>query len=198
VIRPGPSNSLTDVAGLLVGNAQDAAARTGVTVVLAERAILAAVDVRGGAPGTINTDALRAGGLIQRVDGVVLSGGSVFGLEAAAGMIGWLAARGRGFADWGPCLPIATGAILFDLLNGGGKAWGNWPPYRDLADAAADAAGAEVALGNAGAGYGAVAGTLKGGLGTASAVDAASGITVTTLVAVNSVGSVTMPGSRTM
>ena len=178
MIRPGPSNSLTDVAGLLVGNAQDAAARTGVTVVLAERAILAAADVRGGAPGTINTDALRAGGLIQRVDGVVLSGGSVFGLEAAAGLIGWLAARGRGFADWGPCLPIVTGAILFDLLNGGGKGWGDRPPYRDLAHAAADAAGAEVALGNAGAGYGAVAGTLKGGLGTASAVDAASGITV--------------------
>ena len=128
----------------------------------------------------------------------MLSGGSVFGLEAATGLIGWLAARGRGFADWGPCLPIVTGAILFDLLNGGEKDWGDRPPYRELAHAAADAAGADVALGNAGAGYGAVAGTLKGGLGTASAVDAASGITVAALVAVNSVGSVTMPGSRTM
>ena len=105
-------------------------ARTGVTVVLAEPAALAAADVRGGAPGTINTDALRAGGLTQRVDGVVLSGGSVFGLEAATGLIGWLAAQGRGFAEWGPCLPIVTGAILFDLLNGGDKDWGAAPPYR--------------------------------------------------------------------
>jgi L-aminopeptidase/D-esterase-like protein len=198
VIRPGPRNSLIDVAGLLVGNAEDHMARTGVTVVLAERPTLAAADVRGGAPGTINTDALRAGGLIQKVDGVVLSGGSVFGLEAATGLIGWLAARGRGFADWGPCLPIVTGAILFDLLNGGEKGWGGRPPYRDLAHEAADAAGTEVALGNAGAGLGAVAGTLKGGLGTASVVDATSGITVSALVAVNSVGSVTMPGSSTM
>ena len=90
MIRPGPRNSLTDVAGLAVGNAQDHAARTGVTVVLAEPAVLAAADVRGGAPGTLNTDALRVGGLLQRVDGVVLSGGSVFGLEAATGLIGWL------------------------------------------------------------------------------------------------------------
>jgi len=114
--------------------------------------------VRGGAPGTINTDALRAGGLIQKVDGVVLSGGSVFGLEAATGLVGWLAARGRGFAGLGPCLPIVTGAILFDLLNGGEKGWGN----------------------------------------TASALDAATGITVSALVAANPVGPVTMPGSGTM
>ena len=198
MIRPGPRNSLTDVAGLLVGNAVDATARTGVTVVLAEWATLAAADVRGGAPGTINTDALRAGGLIQKVDGVVLSGGSVFGLEAATGLVGWLAARGRGFAGLGPCLPIVTGAILFDLLNGGEKGWGNRPPYRELTHAAADAAGVDVALGTAGAGYGAVAGTLKGGLGTASALDAATGITVSALVAANPVGSVTMPGSGTM
>ncbi len=198
MIRPGPRNSLTDVAGLLVGNAEDHGARTGVTVVLAEQSVMAAADVRGGAPGTINTDALRHGGLIQKVDGVVLSGGSVFGLEAATGLIGWLAARGRGFAGWGPCLPIVTGAILFDLINGGDKAWGGQPPYRDLAHAAAESAGVRVALGNAGAGLGALAGTLKGGLGTASAADASTGITVAALVAVNSVGSVTMPGSDTM
>ena len=198
MIRPGPRDSLCDVAGLLVGNAEDHGARTGVTVVLAEPAVLAAADVRGGAPGTINTDALRAGGLLQRVDGVVLSGGSVFGLEAATGLIGWLAQKGRGFAEWGPCVPIVTGAILFDLLNGGDKDWGAAPPYRGLAHAAAGAASREVALGNVGAGLGAVAGTVKGGLGTASALDASSGITVGALVAVNSVGSVTMPGSGTM
>ena len=198
MIRPGPRDSLCDVAGLLVGNAEDHAARTGVTVVLAEPAALAAADVRGGAPGTINTDALRAGGLLQRVDGVVLSGGSAFGLEAATGLIAWLAAQGRGFGEWGPCIPIVTGAILFDLLNGGDKGWGGTPPYRALAHAAAAAASREVALGNVGAGLGAVAGTVKGGLGTASAVDTTTGITVGALVAVNSVGSVTMPGSGTM
>ena len=198
MIRPGARDSLCDVAGLLVGNAEDHAARTGVTVVLAEPSALAAADVRGGAPGTINTDALRAGGLLQRVDGVVLSGGSVFGLEAATGLIGWLAERGRGFGEWGPAIPIVTGAILFDLLNGGDKGWGGAPPYRGLAQAAAEAAGREVALGNVGAGLGAMAGTVKGGLGTASAVDATTGITVGALVAVNSVGSVTMPGSGTM
>jgi L-aminopeptidase/D-esterase-like protein len=198
MIRPGRRNGLGDVAGLLVGNAQDDAARTGVTVVLADRPAQAAVDVRGGAPGTINTDILRPGGLISKVDAVVLSGGSVFGLEAAAGLTAWLAERGRGFLEWGPCLPIVSGAILFDLLNGGDKAWGGSPPYRTLAQRAADGASAETALGNAGAGLGAVAGAVKGGLGTASAVDATTGITVAALVAVNSVGSVTMPASRTM
>jgi L-aminopeptidase/D-esterase-like protein len=198
MIRPGRRNGLGDVAGLLVGNAQDDAARTGVTVVLADRPAQAAVDVRGGAPGTINTDILRPGGLISKVDAVVLSGGSVFGLEAAAGLTAWLAERGRGFLEWGPCLPIVSGAILFDLLNGGDKAWGGSPPYRALAQRAADGASAETALGNVGAGLGAVAGAVKGGLGAASAVDATTGITVAALVAVNSVGSVTMPGSRTM
>ena len=198
MIRPGARNGLGDVAGLTVGHAEDHRARTGVTVVLAERAAMAAVDVRGGAPGTINTDILRPGGLIAKVDAVVLSGGSVFGLEAAAGLTAWLAQQGRGFLDWGPCLPIVTGAILFDLVNGGDKEWGGTPPYRDLAQRAAEAAGPAARLGNVGAGLGAVAGGFKGGIGTASAVDHATGITVAALVAVNSVGSVTMPGSRTM
>ena len=198
MIRPGARNGLGDVAGLTVGHAEDHRARTGVTVVLAERAAMAAVDVRGGAPGTINTDILRPGGLIAKVDAVVLSGGSVFGLEAAAGLTAWLAQQGRGFLDWGPCLPIVTGAILFDLVNGGDKEWGGTPPYRALAQRAAEAAVPEARLGNVGAGLGAVAGGFKGGIGTASAVDHATGITVAALVAVNSVGSVTMPGSRTM
>lgn len=198
MIRPGPLNALSDVAGLVVGNAEDAHARTGVTVVLPQHAVAAAVDVRGGAPGTINTDALRPGGLIREVHGLVLSGGSAFGLEAATGLMAWLAARGRGFTQWGPCIPVVAGAILFDLANGGDKDWGEAPPYRRLAQVAADAAGTAVRLGNAGAGYGAVAGPLKGGLGTASAVDEATGVTVAALVAANPVGSVVMPGSRTM
>jgi L-aminopeptidase/D-esterase-like protein len=197
VIRPGPRNSLADVAGLLVGNAEDLAVRTGVTVVLPEEAALAAVDVRGGAPGTINTTALAPGGLVREVHGLVLAGGSAFGLEAATGLMTWLAARGSGFADWGPCVPIVAGAILFDLLNGGDKAWGEVPPYRRLAQAAAAAAGTEFRLGNAGAGLGAVAGRLKGGLGTASAFDPATGVTVAALVAANPLGSATMPDSPT-
>ena len=121
MIRPGRHNSLTDVAGLTVGNAEDQAARTGVTVVLAEPQARAAVDVRGGAPGTINTEALLPGGLIHSIDAVVLSGGSAFGLEAATGLMSWLRARGRGFGQWGPAIPIVAGAILFDLVNGGDK-----------------------------------------------------------------------------
>ena len=199
MILPGAHNAITDVAGLSVGSAEDGRARTGVTVLLPDAAAAAAVDVRGGAPGTINTEALRPGGIIREVHGIVLSGGSAYGLEAATGLMSWLAVRGRGFCDWGPCIPVVTGAILFDLLNGGAKDWGEQPPYRALARAAADAATTgPVRLGNAGAGLGAVAGTLKGGLGSASAVDPATGLTVGALVAVNSVGSVTMPGSTTM
>ncbi|MFO1070343.1 MAG: P1 family peptidase [Geminicoccaceae bacterium] len=197
MIRPGPRNALTDVHGLAVGNAEDMGARSGVTVVLAERPTLAAVDVRGGAPGTINTSALDHGGLISHVDGIVLSGGSAFGLEAATGLMSWLAAHGRGFNRWGPVIPIVTGAILFDLVNGGDKAWGREPPYRALAMQAADKAGPKFATGNAGAGTGAVAGPYKGGLGTASAIDTSTGITVAALVAANPVGSPTMPDSPT-
>jgi L-aminopeptidase/D-esterase-like protein len=197
MIRPGARNSLADVAGLLVGNAEDEKAWTGTTVVLADPAALAAVDVRGGAPGTINTDALEPSGLIKEGHGIVLSGGSAFGLEAATGLMSWLAAHGRGFSDWGPPIPAVAGAILFDIANGGDKSWGDTPPYRRLAFEAADAAGVDFSLGNAGAGLGAVAGPYKGGLGTASAVDETTGITVAALVAVNPVGSPCMPGSPT-
>ncbi|WP_418157521.1 P1 family peptidase [Benzoatithermus flavus] len=91
MIRPGPRNSLTDIEGLLVGNAEDVVARTGVTAILAEPAAMAAVDVRGGATGTINASALALGGLVREVHGIALSGGSTFGLEAASGLMGWLA-----------------------------------------------------------------------------------------------------------
>ena len=198
MIAPGPRNSLTDVSGIQVGSAEDRDAWSGVTVVLPDQVTTVAVDVRGGAAGTINTAGLALGGLIREVHGLVLSGGSAFGLEAATGLMGWLAARGRGFGDWGTPVPLVAGAILFDLTNGGDKGWGEEPPYRRLARVAADAAGPDVRLGNAGAGYGAVAGPLKGGLGTASAVDGATGVTVAALVAANPVGSVVMPGSPTM
>jgi L-aminopeptidase/D-esterase-like protein len=194
-LSPGPRNLITDVAGILVGNADDPRIRTGVSVVLAERPAVAAVDVRGGAPGTRETDALDPSSLVETADAVVLSGGSAFGLEAASAAMTWLAARGRGFPVGEARVPIVPAAILFDLLNGGDKAWGESPPYAALGRAACAAAGESFALGNAGAGYGAKAGTLKGGLGSVSAVTA-DGLVLGALVAVNAHGETVMPGER--
>jgi L-aminopeptidase/D-esterase-like protein len=195
--RTGKRNLITDVAGISVGQAEDAAARTGVTVILAERAVLAAVDVRGGAPGTCETETLDPANLVGAVDAVTLSGGSVYGLGTAAGLVTWLGARGRGFrlrADV-PSAPIVPGAVIFDLANGGDKNWGENPPYRALAIAAAEHAGAEFMLGNAGAGLGATAGIHKGGTGSASVVTD-EGFTLGAIVIVNSVGSPVIPGTN--
>jgi len=192
-VAPGPHNLITDVAGIRVGNAEDAAVRTGVTVVLPERGAVAAVDVRGGAPGTRETDALDPTCLVPTVDAVVLSGGSSFGLEAGSAVMSWLAARGVGFPIGTVRVPIVPAAILFDLLNGGDKAWGESPPYARLARAACAAAGDRFALGNAGAGLGARAGSLKGGLGSVSAVTP-DGLQVGALIAVNAMGDTVMPG----
>jgi L-aminopeptidase/D-esterase-like protein len=186
--RPGPLNLITDVAGLSVGNADDRGALTGVTVVLPEDPAVAACDIRGGAPGTREMDALDPSSLVERIHGIVLSGGSVFGLEAASGVVQWLARRGVGFAFGAqplPC-PVVPSAILFDLANGGDKGW-NEPPYRALGRQACEAAGRTFEIGNAGAGLGATAGIYKGGLGSASVVW--QGMTVGALVAVNSFGS---------
>jgi len=194
MLEPGPLNLITDVEGIRVGNAEDVRVRTGVTVVLPEAACLAAVDVRGGAPGTRETDALDPTCLVDRIDAVVLSGGSAFGLEAGSAVTNWLAAQGRGFNVGSAVVPIVPAAILFDLLNGGAKDWGEHPPYAALGHAAALATGRGFALGNAGAGYGAKAGGLKGGLGSASAVSL-DGLQVGALVAVNAHGETVMPGS---
>lgn len=186
--RPGPLNLITDVAGLTVGNGEDLAALTGVTVVLPERPVVAAADVRGGGPGTRDLDALDPSALVEGVHGVVLSGGSVFGLDAASGVVEWLAERGVGFA-FGPQplpSPVVPSAVLFDIANGGDKGWPE-PPYRRLARAACQAATRAFAIGNSGAGLGATAGIFKGGLGSASIVY--DGLTVGALVAVNSFGS---------
>ena len=120
------------IPGVRVGQAHDAAARTGVTVILPDRASPCAVDVRGGGPGTRETDTLAQGNLITHVHGIALAGGSVYGLAAADGVCAWLGARGRGYAasanDAVPVSPIVPAAILFDLANGGDKAWGEDPP----------------------------------------------------------------------
>jgi L-aminopeptidase/D-esterase-like protein len=190
--RPGPRNLITDVSGLKVGQAHSAAARSGVTVILPDARAVCAGDVRGGGPGTRETDALAPETLVDAVDAVVLSGGSVYGLAAADGVAAWMGAQGRGFvvstAPGVPPSPVIPAAILFDLANGGDKAWGLDPPYRTLGAEAARAAGPDFALGTSGAGYGAMAGALKGGVGSASVV-AADGLTVGALAAVNSWGS---------
>jgi L-aminopeptidase/D-esterase-like protein len=186
--RPGALNLITDVAGLSVGNSQDHGVLSGVTVVIPDRPAVAAADIRGGAPGTRDMDALDPVNLVEAVHGVVLAGGSVFGLDAASSVVQWLAERGVGFA-FGPQplpSPVVPSAILFDLANGGDKTWRE-PPYRALGRQACEAAGREFALGNAGAGLGATAGRFKGGLGSASVVW--EGVSVGALVAVNSFGS---------
>lgn len=194
-IRPGPRNLITDVDGIAVGNAEDIAARSGVTVILPEARAVAACDVRGGAPGTRETDALHPAALVGSVDGIVLSGGSVYGLDAVSGAVAWLGARNRGFKlGLSPRVsPVVPGAVLFDLANGGDKNWGEEPPYRALGMQACEAAAQYFALGNAGAGMGALAGSLKGGLGSASALDGA--LKVGALVAVNAFGSGVIPGT---
>jgi L-aminopeptidase/D-esterase-like protein len=198
--RPRHRNLITDVAGLKVGQAQDAGVRSGVTVILPDDRAVCAVDVRGGAPGTRETDALAPETLVEAVDAVVLSGGSVYGLAAADGVAAWLGARGRGYGlspdPTVPPSPVVPAAILFDLANGGDKAWSEAPPYRALGMAAVASAAEVFELGTAGAGYGAMAGSLKGGIGSASIVTG-DGMTVGAIVAVNSFGAVTAPGGRT-
>ncbi len=191
MLEPGPRNLITDVDGLLVGNAEDERLRSGVSVVLCEKPSVASVDVRGGAPGTRETDLLDPSCRVDRSDAICLSGGSAFGLSAADGVMKWLRERDRGVAIADIVVPIVPAAILFDLLNGGDKGW-DWPPYRELGYRATGRAVRDFALGNAGAGLGAKAGNFKGGLGSASAIDPQTGLQVGALVAVNARGYTTM------
>ena len=194
--RPGPANALTDVRGLTVGHAEHDRWPTGATVVVAEPAAVAAVDVRGGAPGSRELALLAPGCLVERVDAVVLAGGSAYGLAAADGVVDRLAAAGRGFAAGPARVPIVPALILFDLRLG--------PPeretaaYRELGARAFDRRGAAVGLGNVGAGRGATCGPLKGGVGSASIVDERTGATVAALAVVNAAGSAVMPGTATL
>ena len=189
-MRFGPTNLITDVAGVLVGQSQDVRLRSGVTVLTADRPFTAAVCVMGGAPGTRETDLLAPDRLVQQVNALVLAGGSAFGLDACSGVADGLRATGQGFAVGDQRVPIVSGAILFDLLNGGDKAWLR-NPYYDLGLSALKSASRNFALGSAGAGFGALTGRWKGGLGSASVV-LDSGLTVGALVAVNALGSVTV------
>lgn len=193
--RTGPRNLITDVAGLRLGNAEDARLKSGVSVVLCEEPAVAGVQVLGGAPGTRETDLLEPHNLAEAVDAIVLSGGSAFGLDAASGAQAALREQGRGFRIGDQTIPLVPCAILFDLLNGGDKNWGRYPPYRELAYRATLAASRDFAIGSTGAGTGATTAGLKGGLGSASTV-LENGITVGALAAVNAVGSVTVGQGR--
>jgi D-aminopeptidase len=184
-------NSITDVPGLRVGNAHSASLCSGVSVLLADRPFVASVDIRGGATGTCETDAVGLAGTVEEAHAIVLSGGSAFGLAAASGVQAWLAERGVGFAVGTARVPIVPGAILFDLLNGGDKTWGSRPPYEGMGRAACEAATTRCEPGSFGAGFGATTATLRGGLGTASC-KLANGLIVGALVAVNPLGAVTV------
>ncbi|MEI2735205.1 MAG: P1 family peptidase [Rhodoblastus sp.] len=192
-MRAGPRNLITDVAGLTVGHAQDARIATGVTVALFEPEAVASVAITGGAPAGRDQECLAPEAFIETIDAVVLSGGSSFGLDAATGAQAWLREQGRGVLFGNTVVPKAPGAICFDLMNGGDKNWGKFPPYRELAYDACVAAGADFALGTAGGGYGATTVDLKGGLGSASVVTSA-GHTVGALVIVNAIGSAVVGG----
>ena len=191
---PGPRNLITDVPGLLVGNAQDDELKSGTTVLTAAEPFMASVHVMGGAPGTRETDLLAPDKSVSQVDALVLSGGSAFGLDACSGVVDALHKNGRGYPVGPANVPIVPGAILFDLLNGGDKSW-EQNPYRSLGKIAFSNASDQFELGTAGAGTGALAAMQKGGLGSASLV-LENGISVGALVAANPMGSVTTPGDR--
>jgi len=185
------NNLLTDIAGVRVGHADDAALASGVTAIVFDAPAVASIDVRGGGPGTREESVLDLEGTVEAIDAITLSGGSALGLDAAGGVQAWLAEQGRGLRIRDALIPIVPGAICFDLLNGGNKKWGRFPPYRDLGYAAARAAATDFALGSVGAGLGATTANFKGGLGSASA-RTDGGVTVAALAVVNAVGSVTV------
>jgi len=186
-----PRNLITDISGLRVGQASDAKLGSGVTTVVFDAPVVASVDVRGGGPGTRETALLDPAQTVEGIDAIVLSGGSAFGLDSASGVQAWLREQGRGFRIRDAVVPIVPGAIMFDLLNGGDKDWGRYPPYRELGYQAAQAAGSDFKLGSAGAGLGATTATLKGGVGSASATTR-DGITIGAIVVVNAVGTTTI------
>jgi L-aminopeptidase/D-esterase-like protein len=185
-------NLITDIEGIRVGHAHDMALASGVTTILIDTANVASCVVRGGAPGSRDTALLEPEMTAEGIDAVVLSGGSLFGLDAAGGVCGFLRDKGVGVRIGPINIPIAVQAITFDLINGGNKDWGRQPPYWELGWKAAErATSGEFALGSVGGGYGTTTVTLKGGVGSASMVTA-SGFTVAAIVVVNAVGSATI------
>lgn len=186
-------NLITDVPGLLVGNAHDERVASGVTALVFDSPAVASVAIHGGAPGVRDGALLEPEASVETVDALVLSGGSAFGLDSMGGVMAHLRAIGRGFEIGAARVPIAPGAIVFDLLAGGALDWDDPPPWWNLGRAAAANAAATFELGTAGAGYGATIVDMKGGLGSASA-RTRDGFAVGALVVVNAVGTVLING----
>ena len=193
-MKVGNKNLITDVTGVLVGNSHDEIMKSGVTVFTSEKRFAAAVTVLGGAPGTRETDLLESDKLVEKIDAIVLSGGSAFGLDAATGVVDCLRKENRGYPLKDMHIPIVPSAILSDLFNGGDDQWKE-NPYRKLGKLAFNSISNSFKIGTTGAGYGATTSNLKGGLGSASIV-LGNGATVGALVAVNPSGSVVTDGSN--
>lgn len=188
---PPPRRATTAIPGVRIGHAEAARVASGVTAILFEKPAVASISILGGAPGGRDTALLEPEMTVETVDALLLSGGSAFGLDAAGGAQAALAAMGRGFAVGPLRVPIVPQAIVFDLLNGGDKSWGEKPPYWAMGHAAIGAATTDFALGSVGAGLGATTAFLKGGFGAASAITA-RGISVQAFVVVNAIGSATL------
>ena len=185
-------NLITDIEGLRVGHAHDAAVASGVTAIIVDVDNVASAVTRGGAPGSRDTTLLDPEMSATGINAVILSGGSLFGLDAAGGVVNHLREKGVGVRIGSINIPIAVQATTFDMLNGGNKDWGPMPPYWELGWQAAErATGGDFALGTVGGGYGATTVTLKGGVGSVSMVTA-SGFTVAAIAVVNAVGSATI------
>ncbi len=191
---PGNRNAITDVGGFLIGNSHDETLKSGVTVIYNEKPFNAAVHVMGGAPGTRETELLAPDKLVKKVDAIVLSGGSAFGLDAASGVADSLKQIGRGYKAGDTLVPIVPSAILFDLKNGGNKNW-TVNPYKSLGRSAFKNIKENFEIGSFGAGNGATTADLKGGLGTSSLLFKEKFV-IGALVAVNSVGSARFPGTN--
>jgi L-aminopeptidase/D-esterase-like protein len=185
-------NLITDIDGLRVGHAHDATLASGVTAIIIDTENVASAVTRGGAPGSRDTTLLEPEMTAQGVNAVILSGGSLYGIDAAGGVCNFLRGTGLGLRIGPVIIPVAVQAITFDLINGGNKDWGRMPPYWDLGWQAAErATDGDFALGTVGGGYGTTTATMKGGVGSASMVTA-SGFRVAAIAVVNSVGTVTI------
>jgi L-aminopeptidase/D-esterase-like protein len=196
-VRRGELNLITDVPGIRVGHGTDERSQSGVTTLLGDQPLAAGVDVRGGAPGVRETDTLAPDALVGHAHAIVLAGGSVFGLAAADGVATVLSNAGVGLRLLAHtrAIPIVPAAVLHDLGGDGDKSWRD-PPYRGLGAESVRAASRAFALGRVGAGRGARAGHVAGGIGSAS-LDFGGGLVVGALVAVNSIGSVYYADGRT-
>lgn len=190
-MKTGQKNLITDIAGLRVGHAHDETLKSGSSVILCDTPSVAAVQVLGGGPGTRETDLLEPHNTVERIHAICLSGGSAFGLDAAGGVQAYLREQSIGFEVGPHHIPIVPSAILFDLINGGNKDWGQFSPYRELGYQAAQNASIDFAIGSKGAGIGALTANIRGGLGSASS-QLNNGFQVGALSGVNPMGSVTV------